>query len=83
LSIDTGKICDEHDQFLDPDTPPPPFTTREHGDWTPFCDGVYCWLSMNLCSTIDWGFKMTRQTVYLGDQTMKRGYKMIIPIMCF
>ncbi|KAG1889687.1 uncharacterized protein F5891DRAFT_1131772 [Suillus fuscotomentosus] len=30
-----GKICD---QFLDPDTLPPPFTTREHGDWTPFHD---------------------------------------------
>ncbi|KAG1814299.1 uncharacterized protein BJ212DRAFT_1447590 [Suillus subaureus] len=33
-----GQICDEHGQFIHPDAPPPPFTSREHGDWTPFCD---------------------------------------------
>ncbi|KAG2040852.1 hypothetical protein BDR03DRAFT_932487 [Suillus americanus] len=37
LELD-GQICDEYGQFLDPDTPPPPFITREHGDWTLFCD---------------------------------------------
>ncbi|KAG1871740.1 hypothetical protein DFJ58DRAFT_713741 [Suillus subalutaceus] len=32
------QICDEHGQFIHPDALPPPFTSREHGDWTPFCD---------------------------------------------
>ncbi|KAG2041499.1 hypothetical protein BDR03DRAFT_932314 [Suillus americanus] len=34
----TWQICDEYGQFLDPDTPPLPFITREHGDWTLFCN---------------------------------------------
>ncbi|KAG2036149.1 hypothetical protein BDR03DRAFT_983111 [Suillus americanus] len=33
-----GQICDEHGQFIHPDAPPPPFTSRECGDWTPFRD---------------------------------------------
>ncbi|KAG1863685.1 hypothetical protein F4604DRAFT_1882171 [Suillus subluteus] len=32
------QICDEHGQFIHPDALPPPFTSREHGDWTPFHD---------------------------------------------
>ncbi|KAG2755597.1 hypothetical protein P692DRAFT_201801024 [Suillus brevipes Sb2] len=32
----TGRICDENSNFLDPSTPPPPYTAQSSNDWTPY-----------------------------------------------
>ncbi|KAG1869708.1 hypothetical protein C8R48DRAFT_771097 [Suillus tomentosus] len=32
----TGRICDENGNFLDPGTPPAPYTTKSPDDWTPY-----------------------------------------------
>ncbi|KAG1903865.1 uncharacterized protein F5891DRAFT_1126823 [Suillus fuscotomentosus] len=32
----TGRICDENGNFLDPSTPPPPYTAQSSNDWTPY-----------------------------------------------
>ncbi|KAG2032240.1 hypothetical protein BDR03DRAFT_936086 [Suillus americanus] len=31
----TGHICDENGNFVDPGTPPPPYTVKSPDDWTP------------------------------------------------
>ncbi|KAG1840411.1 hypothetical protein C8R48DRAFT_781760 [Suillus tomentosus] len=32
----TGRICDENGNFVDPGTPPPPYTAKSPDDWTPY-----------------------------------------------
>ncbi|KAG2102871.1 uncharacterized protein F5147DRAFT_746797 [Suillus discolor] len=32
----TGRICDENGNFLNPGTPPPPYTAKSPDDWTPY-----------------------------------------------
>ncbi|KAH7905419.1 hypothetical protein BJ138DRAFT_1118492 [Hygrophoropsis aurantiaca] len=32
----TGHICDEHGTFIDSNTPPPPFSTKDPNDWAPY-----------------------------------------------
>ncbi|KIK32535.1 hypothetical protein CY34DRAFT_18979 [Suillus luteus UH-Slu-Lm8-n1] len=32
----TGCICDENSNFVDPGTPPPPYTAQSSNDWTPY-----------------------------------------------
>jgi hypothetical protein len=35
-SVPTGCICDKNSNFLDPSTPPPPYTAHSSNDWTPY-----------------------------------------------
>ncbi|KAF9228086.1 hypothetical protein BS17DRAFT_849752 [Gyrodon lividus] len=32
----TGRICDEHGNYIDPNTPPPPISEKSPDDWTPY-----------------------------------------------